>query len=61
MSKELIDKLLKSSQAIHKSSLRGSANYVVTSSSVADLIQEVYNEEKATWRKEKIKKLFPDE
>jgi hypothetical protein len=34
---------------------------MVISQSVADLIQEVYNEEKATWRKEKIKKLFPDE
>ena len=56
--KDLIDKLLKASETIHKSSTKGSANYMVVSQSVADIIQEVYNKEKAGWRKEKIKKLF---
>lgn len=54
----LYDKILKASETIHKSSIRGSANYVVISPSVADMIQEVYNQEKAGWRKEKIKRLF---
>lgn len=59
--KDLIDKLLKASEVINKSSRRSPANYMVVSPSVADMIQEVYNKEKAGWRKEKIKKLFPDE
>ena len=54
MSKDLIDKLLKASETIHKSSLRGSANYVVTSPSVSDMIQEVYNKQKVNFRKEKV-------
>ncbi len=61
MSKELIDKLLKASEMIHKASTRGSANYMVVSSDVANMIQGVYNQEKASWRKEKIKKIFPNE
>lgn len=56
--KSLYDKILKASEVIHKSSTKGSANYIVTSPSVADMIQEVYNKEKAGWRKEKIKKIF---
>jgi hypothetical protein len=59
--KSLYDKILKASEVIHKSSTKGSANYMIVSPSVADMIQEVYNQEKAGWRKEKIKKLFPDE
>ena len=58
MSKDLIDKLLKASETIHKSSLRGSANYVVTSPSVSDIIQEVYNKQKVNFRKEKVNRLF---
>jgi len=61
MSKELIDKLLKASEKIHKASTRGNANYMVVSSDVANMIQGVYNQEKASWRKEKIKKIFPNE
>ena len=59
--KDLIDKLLKASEVINKSSRRSPANYMVVSPSVADMIQEVYNKEKAGWRKEKIKKLFNEE
>jgi hypothetical protein len=59
--KDFYSKILKASETIHKSSTKGIANYMVVSPSVADMIQEVYNQEKATWRKEKIKKLFPDE
>jgi hypothetical protein len=58
MSKDLIDKLLKASETIHKSSLRRSANYVVTSPSVSDMIQEVYNKQKVNFRKEKVNRLF---
>jgi hypothetical protein len=58
MSKDLIDKLLKASETIHKSSLIGSANYVITSPSVSDMIQEVYNKQKVNFRKEKVNRLF---
>jgi len=57
-SKSLYDKILKASEVINKSSKRSPANYMVVSQSVADIIQEVYNKEKAGWRKEKIKKIF---
>jgi len=57
MSKELIDKLLKASEIIHKASTKGSANYMVVSPAVADIITGF----KRGSRKEKIKKLFPDE
>jgi len=59
--KNLYDKMLKASETIHKASTKGIANYMVVSQSVADIIQEVYNKEKAGWRKDKIKKLFKDE
>lgn len=54
----MYDKIVKASELIHKSSIKGSGNYIVTSPTVADMIQEVYNKEKASWRKEKIKKIF---
>jgi hypothetical protein len=54
----LYDKILKASEVINKSGRRSPANYMVVSQSVADIIQEVYNKEKAGWRKEKIKKIF---
>jgi hypothetical protein len=57
MSKELINKLLKASEMIHKASTKGSTNYMVVSPAVADVI----NGFKRGSRKEKIKKLFPDE
>ena len=57
MSKELIDKLLKASEIIHKASTKGSANYMVVSAAVANVI----NGFKRGSRKEKIKKLFPDD
>lgn len=59
--KSLYDKILKASEVINKSSKRLPANYMVVSQSVADIIQEVYNKEKAGWRKEKIKKIFTHE
>lgn len=54
MSKELIDKLLKASETIHKSSIKGSANYMVVSPYFSNYF-------KISSRKEKIKRLFPDE
>mgnify|MGYP000359363576 CR=1 FL=1 len=58
MSKELFDKILKASEIINQSSRRSPANYMVVSSDVANMIQGIYNQEKASWRKYKIKKLF---
>lgn len=57
MSKELIDKLLKASEMIHKASTKGIGNYMVVSPTVADVI----NGFKRGSRKEKIKRLFNDE
>ena len=59
--KKLHDRILKASEKIHTASTKGIANYMVVSQSVADIIQEVYNKEKAGWRKDKIKKIFPHE
>ena len=57
MQKDLIDKLLKASETIHKSSTKGSANYMVVSKDVANIINGI----KRDIRKGKIKRLFPDE
>jgi len=57
MQKDLIDKLLKASETIHKSSTKGSANYMVVSQDVANIINGI----KRDIRKGKIKRLFPDE
>ena len=54
MSKELIDKLLKASEIIHKASTKGGGNYMVVSKAVADVITGF----KRVSRKEKIKRLF---
>jgi hypothetical protein len=56
--KNLIDKILEASSIIHKSSLRGPASYIVTSSQTAQMIQEVFSENRSNWRKEKINKIF---
>lgn len=58
--KELIDKLLKASEIIHKSSMRGGANYIVTSTNVSQMINRLYNE-RANGRKEKIIRIFNEE
>ncbi len=59
--KDLIGKLLKASEAIHRVSTKGSANYIVTSTSVADFIQKTYNEHRSGFRKEKIMRIFNEE
>jgi len=59
--KDLLGKLLKASEAIHRVSTKGSANYVVASTSVADFIQKTYNEHRAGLRKEKIMRIFNEE
>ena len=56
MSKKLIEKILKASESIHKASIKGSGNYMVTSPAVANIIRGF----RRGYRKEKIKKLFPD-
>ena len=47
MSKNLVDKLLEASSKIHKSSTKGSGNYITVNES-----------SKSEYRKYKIKKLF---
>ena len=49
--KSLVDKLLKASQKIHQSSLRGSANYITVNATI-------YKLERQKNRKTKIKRLF---
>jgi len=56
MSKELIDKLLMASEKINKASTRGSGNYMVISSAVANIIKDF----RRSNRKEKIKRLFSE-
>ena len=46
--KSLIEKLLQASQKVHQASLRGSANYIVTSGSMM----------MSAWRMAKIKRIF---
>jgi hypothetical protein len=61
MSKELIGNILKAANHIHKSSTKGTANYMITSPEVANMLQGIYTAEKAKYRKEKIKRIFNDE
>lgn len=55
--KDLIDRILKASETIHNSSTKGSGNYMVTSTAIANIIRGF----RRGYRKEKIKKLFPNE
>jgi hypothetical protein len=59
--KELYNKILQASDHIHKSSTRGSANYMITSPEIANMLQGIYTAEKVKYRKEKIKRIFNDE
>jgi hypothetical protein len=54
--KNLIDKIVEASNIIHKSSLRGSANYIMTSLEVADIMEAALFRNKR--RKKKINKIF---
>lgn len=59
--KELYNKILQASNHIQKSSTKGSANYMITSPEVANMLQGIYTAEKVKCRKEKIKRIFNDE
>jgi len=59
--KNLSNKILKASNHIHKSSTKGSGNYMITSPEVVNMLQGIYTAEKVKCRKEKIKRLFNDE
>ena len=39
--KSLVDRLLKASQKIHQSSLRGPGNYITVNSTIADIIYKI--------------------
>jgi hypothetical protein len=54
---KLYDRMLKASETIHKSSTKGSGNYMVVSPAVANILKGF----RRGYRKERIKKLFPDE
>jgi hypothetical protein len=54
INKSLVDKLLKASQKIHQSSLRGSGNYITVNSTIASMISKLKSER----RIDKIKRLF---
>lgn len=56
MDKDLIDKILDASNKIHKASLRGPANYIITSQAVSDMIHNISN--KKSDRMNKIKRMF---
>jgi hypothetical protein len=53
--KSLVDKLLKASQKIHQSSLRGSDNYITVNATIDEIINKL---ERQKNRKNKIKRLF---
>ena len=55
--KDLIDRILKASEAINNASTKGSGNYMVTSSAIANIIRGF----RRGYRKEKIKRIFNDE
>jgi len=61
MQKDLLDKLLKASSMIADKSRRGSADWFVTNPMVGSVINNLLKDERANIRKEKIKRIFPDE
>lgn len=58
MNKSFIDKLLEASNKIHNSTLRGSSNWIITSSPVSSSITNYLSDIKKNWRKNSIKKIF---
>ena len=58
--KDLIAKLLKASEVIHKVSISGGANYIITSPTVSQMINSLYNQ-RVNDRKEKIIRIFNEE
>jgi hypothetical protein len=58
MSKELINKILEASKVIHSQSLRGGANYIVTSPHISNVLS---NTLRCIDRKIKIKRIFNEE
>ncbi len=59
--KGLKDKLLKASAIIQESSTKGSADYIVTSPTVGDVIQKAISQLRRDIRKEKIMRIFNEE
>lgn len=53
--KSLVNKLLKASQKIHQSSLRGTGNYITVNKTISDIIYKI---DRPKIRKTKIKRLF---
>ena len=58
--KALMSKILQSSQYIDKMSRSGAANYIITSSQVADAISEIMTE-RISGRKKKILSIFDED
>jgi hypothetical protein len=68
MQKDLLDKLLKASEEclhwekmIDNKSRRGSGDWFISNPMVSNIINDFLKEERSNFRKEKIKRLFPDE
>lgn len=53
--KSLVNKLLKASQKIHQSSLRGTGDYITINKTISDIIYKI---DRPKIRKTKIKRLF---
>jgi hypothetical protein len=61
MQKDLLDKLLKATEMIDNKSRRGSGDWFITNPMVSNIINDFLKEERPNSRKEKIKRIFPDE
>ena len=61
MQKDLVDKLLKAAEMIDNKSRRGSGDWFISNTMVSNIINDFLKEERPNFRKEKIKKIFPDE
>lgn len=58
MGNRLVDKVLEAANTLSKSSRKPSADYMVVSTSIGDMIIEVYKQERSNLIREKIKKIF---
>ena len=54
----LVDKVLEAANTLSKSSRKPSVDYMVVSTSIGDMIIEVYKQERSNLIREKIKKIF---
>ncbi len=58
MDKKLVDKVLEAANTLSQQSRKPSADYMVVSKSIGDMIIESYKQERSNLIRKKIKKLF---